>query len=170
MVTNPAKSQAPEQTLDAFIALSQSLRWDHVPEATRANVRRELLDYLGAAIAGRAAAGMPPWLKVLVDAGGRPDARVLGGPRVPAATAALCNGFFGHVLEFDDTHDDAALHASSAAIPAAFATALPTAWLANATRDPARGIEIYRELLARYPMETEAYLRLNWLLQSQNRP
>ncbi|MFN0121749.1 MAG: tetratricopeptide repeat protein [Blastocatellia bacterium] len=45
-----------------------------------------------------------------------------------------------------------------------------TAWLANATRDPARGIEIYRELLARYPMETEAYLRLNWLLQSQNRP
>ncbi len=123
MDTTPHKPAAPEQTLDAFIALSQSLRWDHVPEATRVNVRRELLDYLGAAIAGRAAVGMPPWLKVLVDAGGRPDACVLGGPRVPAATAALCNGYFGHVLEFDDTHDDAALHAGSAAIPAAFAAA-----------------------------------------------
>lgn len=123
MDTASHKPAAPEQTLDAFIALSQSLRWDHVPESTRVNVRRELLDYLGAAIAGRAAVGMPPWLKVLVDAGGRPDARVLGGPRVPAATAALCNGYFGHVLEFDDTHDDAALHAGSAAIPAAFATA-----------------------------------------------
>ena len=42
---------------------------------------------------------------------------------MPAATAALCNGYFGHVLEFDDTHDDAALHAGSAAIPAALATA-----------------------------------------------
>lgn len=114
---------APERTLDAFIALSQALRWERVPEATRANVKRELLDYLGAAIAGRAAAGLPPWLQVFVDAGGRPDARVIGGPRVPAITAALCNGYFGHVLEFDDTHDAAALHAGAAAIPAAFAAA-----------------------------------------------
>ena len=92
-------------------------------EATRASVRRELLDYLGAAIAGRAAAGLPRWLKVLIDMGGRPDARVIGGPRVPAPTAALCNGYYGHVLEFDDTHDEAVLHAGSAAIPAAFAAA-----------------------------------------------
>ncbi len=123
MDTAHNKPAAPEQTLDAFIALSQSLRWEQVPEATRVSVRRELLDYLGAAIAGRAAAGMPPWLKVLIDAGGRPDARVIGGPRVPAITAALCNGYYGHVLEFDDTHDEAALHAGSAAIPAAFAVA-----------------------------------------------
>ncbi len=123
MDTAHAKHHAPEQTLDAFIDLSQSLRWSQVSEATRASVRRELLDYLGAAIAGRAAAGFPPWLKVLVDMGGRPDARVIGGPRVPAPTAALCNGYYGHVLEFDDTHDEAVLHAGSAAIPAAFAAA-----------------------------------------------
>jgi 2-methylcitrate dehydratase PrpD len=114
---------APEQTLDAFIEHSQQLRWDRVPQSTRASVKRELLDYLGAAIAGRAAAGLPAWLKVLIDFGGRPDARVIGGPRVPATTAALCNGYFGHVLEFDDTHDEAVLHAGSAAIPAAFAAA-----------------------------------------------
>lgn len=112
-----------EQTLDAFIELSQALRWEQVPQATRISVRRELLDHLGAAIAGRAAAGLPRWLKVLIDMGGRPDARVIGGPRVPAPTAALCNGYYGHVLEFDDTHDAAVLHAGSAAIPAAFATA-----------------------------------------------
>ena len=114
-------AHAPEQTLDAFIHLSQSLRWEQVPQATRASVRRELLDHIGAAIAGRAAAGLPRWLKVLIDMGGRPDARVIGGPRVPAPTAALCNGYYGHVLEFDDTHDEAVLHAGSAAIPAAFA-------------------------------------------------
>ena len=55
--------------------------------------------------------------------GGRPDARVIGGSRVPATTAALCNGYYGHVLEFDDTHDEAVLHAGSAAIPASFAVA-----------------------------------------------
>ena len=59
MTTAQNKPSAPEQTLDAFIKLSQTLRWDQVPETTRASVRRELLDYLGAAIAGRAAAGMP---------------------------------------------------------------------------------------------------------------
>jgi 2-methylcitrate dehydratase PrpD len=123
MDRQPNATHVSETTLDAFIDLSQTLRWDHVPEATRASVRRELLDYLGAAIAGGAAAGLPRWLKVLIDMGGRPDARVIGGPRVPAPTAALCNGYFGHVLEFDDTHDEAVLHAGSAAIPAAFAAA-----------------------------------------------
>jgi 2-methylcitrate dehydratase PrpD len=123
MGSNDSAVSAPEHTLDAFIELSQRLRWDHVPAATQANVKRELLDYLGAAVAGRAAAGLPRWLKVLVDMGGRPDARVIGGPRVPAPTAALCNGYYGHVLEFDDTHDEAVLHAGSAAIPAAFAAA-----------------------------------------------
>jgi len=123
MGSNLSASTAREQTLDAFMELSQALRWEQVPQATRVSVRRELLDYLGAAIAGRAAAGLPAWLKVLIDMGGRPDARVIGGPRVPATTAALCNGYYGHVLEFDDTHDEAVLHAGSAAIPAAFAAA-----------------------------------------------
>jgi tetratricopeptide (TPR) repeat protein/DNA-binding winged helix-turn-helix (wHTH) protein len=44
-----------------------------------------------------------------------------------------------------------------------------TAWQATAARDPARAIEVYRELIARYPMETEAYQRLNWILQTQER-
>lgn len=114
---------AAEPTLDAFIDWSQRLRWDALPGATRAMLKRELLDYLGAAIAGRAVAGMPPWLKVLTDMGGRPDAAVIGGPCVPAPIAALCNGYFGHVLEFDDTHDEAVLHAGAAAIPAALAAA-----------------------------------------------
>ena len=43
------KPAATEQTLDAFIGLSLSLRWAQVPQATRANVRRELLDYFGSA-------------------------------------------------------------------------------------------------------------------------
>jgi eukaryotic-like serine/threonine-protein kinase len=44
-----------------------------------------------------------------------------------------------------------------------------TAWLANAMRNPARTIEVYRDLIARYPMETEAYQRLSVVLQTQDR-
>ncbi|HWQ32965.1 MAG TPA: tetratricopeptide repeat protein [Blastocatellia bacterium] len=43
------------------------------------------------------------------------------------------------------------------------------AWQAAAAHDPARTIEVYRDLIARYPLETEAYQRLNWAMQAQNR-
>ncbi|MEP7341244.1 MAG: tetratricopeptide repeat protein [Acidobacteriota bacterium] len=43
------------------------------------------------------------------------------------------------------------------------------AWSANAGYDPERAIAAYRELLARYPLETEAYQRLGWALQKLNR-
>lgn len=114
---------AHERIIETYLAHALKSPWSSIADSTRLATRRELLDYVGAAIAGRAAAGMPAWLQVMVDLGGRPDTRIIGGPRVPAPTAALCNGYFGHVLEFDDTHDDAVLHAGSAAIPAAFAAA-----------------------------------------------
>ncbi len=44
-----------------------------------------------------------------------------------------------------------------------------TAWQASAALDPARAIEVYRDLTARYPMETEAYQRLGWVLLTQER-
>ena len=114
---------ATEPVLDSFSEWSRRMRWDNVPDAIRAMVTRELLDYLGGAIAGRSIVGMPAWLQVLIDLGGRPEAQVVGGASVPPQVAALCNGYFGHVLEFDDTHDGATLHAGSAPIPAALAAA-----------------------------------------------
>jgi tetratricopeptide (TPR) repeat protein/DNA-binding winged helix-turn-helix (wHTH) protein len=44
-----------------------------------------------------------------------------------------------------------------------------TAWQATAARQPTRIIEAYRELIARHPLETEAYLRLNQTLRAQER-
>ncbi len=117
-----AKSTA-EPLLDAFIDMSKRLRWGALPESTRAMLKLELLDYLGGAIAGRAVIGMPKWLQNLLAASGGSNAEVIGGPRASAQLAALCNGYFGHVLEFDDTHDTAVLHAGSATIPAALAAA-----------------------------------------------
>ncbi len=43
------------------------------------------------------------------------------------------------------------------------------AWQATAERNSKRAIEVYRDLIARYPLETEAYKRLNNVLQNQER-
>jgi tetratricopeptide (TPR) repeat protein len=44
-----------------------------------------------------------------------------------------------------------------------------TAWSAGASYDLEQAIIAYRELLALYPLETEAYQQLGWLLQRLNR-
>ncbi len=62
--------------------------------------------------------GVPGWIAELAARGGRADAVMVGGAKLPAPTAALANGYYGHVLEYDDTHDAAVLHAGAAAIPA----------------------------------------------------
>ena len=107
----------------AFTQWSSDLNWDALTEKTRKAVKYELLDYLGCLIAGRALMGLPGWVAELADRGGRADAAIVGGPQVPAPIAALANGYYGHVLEYDDTHDGAVLHAGAAAIPAALAAA-----------------------------------------------
>ena len=77
---------------------------------------------MGDMLAGRAALGMPAWLDVVLeDASGSCSAGVAGGTRAAPWTAAMANGYFGHVLELDDTHDLAVLHAGASAIPAAIA-------------------------------------------------
>ena len=118
-----ADSPRSDPVVTAFAQWSLDLRWDALTENTRRAVKYELLDYLGCLIAGRALMGVPAWVAELAGRGGRADAAMVGGPSVPAPIAALANGYYGHVLEYDDTHDGAVLHAGAAAIPAALAAA-----------------------------------------------
>ena len=112
-----------DPVVSGFRDWSRSLRWDDLSPATRKAVTYELLDYFGCLIAGRALMGLPGWIAELAERGGRADAAIVGGASVPAPVAALANGYYGHVLELDDTHDAAVLHAGAAAIPAALAVA-----------------------------------------------
>jgi 2-methylcitrate dehydratase PrpD len=107
----------------AFARWSCGLQWQALEPRVQRAVRDELLDFIGDTIAGRAAVGMPAWLEVLLDDAGRHAASVVGGQRAAPWTAAMANGYFGHVLELDDTHDEAVLHAGASAIPAALAAA-----------------------------------------------
>ena len=118
--SNPITS---DPVVTAFANWSHTLTWDSLNASTKKAVKYELLDYLGCMIAGRAMMGLPGWVAELSDRGGRADAHIAGGAKVPAPIAAMANGYYGHVLELDDTHDVAVLHAGAVAIPAALATA-----------------------------------------------
>jgi 2-methylcitrate dehydratase PrpD len=107
----------------AFATWSFRLQWSGLDARVQQAVRDELLDFMGDMIAGRAAVGMPAWLDVLLDDAARHTGTVLGGQSAAPWTAAMANGYFGHVLELDDTHDEAVLHAGAAVIPAAIAAA-----------------------------------------------
>lgn len=125
MAATSAPTQ-PDPVVSAYCDWSRALAWDRLRPATQKAVKYELLDYLGCMIAGRALMGLPGWIAEQAERGGRADAAIVGGQaagKVPAPIAALANGYYGHVLELDDTHDEAVLHAGAAAIPAALATA-----------------------------------------------
>lgn len=107
----------------AFAEWSCKLRWRDLDASVRRAAHEELLDFVGDLIAGRAAIGMPAWLAILLDDAGVKSATIAGGHRAAAWTAAMANGYYGHVLELDDTHDIAVLHAGASAIPAALAGA-----------------------------------------------
>ncbi len=102
---------------------ASGLRWDSLPEATRAMARRELLDIIGDMAAGYGLLGERPWLQAMAGCGGAGRARLIGGGTAAPGVAALVNGYYAHALEMDDTHDAAVLHAGASVIPAAFAAA-----------------------------------------------
>ncbi|MCC6535340.1 MAG: MmgE/PrpD family protein [Burkholderiales bacterium] len=122
-MTTHAVTAADDSVAARFAAWAPALRWHAFDSEVRRAAASELLDFAGDMIAGRAAVGMPAWLEVLLDDGGKRAATVAGGHQSAPWTAAMANGYFGHVLELDDTHDLAVLHAGASAIPAALAAA-----------------------------------------------
>ena len=109
---------------DGLSAWANALSWDDCPEAVRRVAQYELLDIVGALIAGRSLLGLPPWLAAMIDAsGGEGSGRcdAIGHAGLAPQTAALVNGYFAHALEMDDTHDLAVLHAGATVIPAVLA-------------------------------------------------
>ena len=101
-----------------------------VRDADRARAALHVLDWIGCAAAGaagEAGARLPRICRVW-----KRDRRASCSAAAPRARmAALANGAFGNVLEMDDVHREAILHAGPVVVPAALALA--------AARDRARG-------------------------------
>lgn len=95
---------------------------DLPPRVTRLT-KRFILDTLAVTLAGGRAPGCQQILDQLAAWGGKPEAFVAGGGRLPAPYAALANSLMGHALDYDDTHEPADVHAFSVVLPAVLACA-----------------------------------------------
>jgi 2-methylcitrate dehydratase PrpD len=114
------------KTLAAHLAAAQ---FDDLSPAARHAARRGVLDWVGCALAACRHPEIDILLDVLAEAGGRPQATVLGrGLKLGLIDAPLANGQMGHLLDFDDTHmggqtGGVVLHTSSPVLSALFALA-----------------------------------------------
>lgn len=96
-----------------------------LPPRTVAATKRALLDAIGVSLAATGMGeGCAAFLDLAVEEGGAPLASVLGrSAKVPPAQAAFANGALAHAIDFEDTHDAAAVHPNAATVPAALAVA-----------------------------------------------
>jgi len=99
------------------------LRWDDIPPEVRQAAKLHLLDALGCGIAAHGTDAATECRTVVEELGGIAEASVIGGTRLPAASAALANGTLCQALDFDDTHTEAGCHVSAVIGPVVLAEA-----------------------------------------------
>ena len=111
--------------LTEFLAFrATNLRYEDIPEPARALARQCILDYFGVAIAGADDPLVRIVLDEMVEAGGAPQACVIGhAARLPALSAALVNGAAAHALDYDDVNMAMPGHPSVAILPGLLALA-----------------------------------------------
>lgn len=109
---------------EKFADLVMRTRYADIPAAAIAKAKDCMLDCIGVAIAGSAEAVREPLLQYIAAVGGSPQATLIGtGGKTSVTNAALANGTFGHVLDYDDTNQIFIGHGSVAVVPAILALA-----------------------------------------------
>jgi 2-methylcitrate dehydratase PrpD len=117
------RTQAKDLTRD-LAARASAVSYDALPEPVRALARQCVLDYYGVALAGADDPLVAILLDELIEAGGNPQASLIGhSQRLPALSAALLNGAIGHALDYDDVNLAMPGHPSVAILPGLMALA-----------------------------------------------
>lgn len=103
------------------------LQWEDMPSDARDAVSTLLIDTAGVILAGLKSRECQNLLARHVAWGGTPESSVAGSEqRLPAPAAAFLGGVLAHWWEWDDTHDDSAVHASAVIFPTLLAVAEAT--------------------------------------------
>lgn len=103
---------------------SLRLRYEDIPAEMIADAKWRVLDTIGNMIAGSAEPLAHAVQRAATAFGAGADAKIIpSGVNVPASTAALVNGTFGHAQDFDDTHTATLVHPSAPVLATAFALA-----------------------------------------------
>ena len=90
---------------EKFARLVVNTAYADLPSRAVEKAKECILDCVGVAIAGSAEPVRGPLLHYLNAIGGAEEATIVGlGRRTSITNAALVNGVFGHVLDYDDTN------------------------------------------------------------------
>lgn len=118
---NPGEPDAAE----AIAAYLAKTRFEDLPATVVDAAKASILDTLGCVLAGTPCDDVIAIRKVAIAWGGSASSTLIGsgGVKVPAASAVLGNGAAIHQFDFDDTHDVAVMHPSSASLMPALAVA-----------------------------------------------
>ncbi len=110
------------ESIAAHLARTQ---YEDLPPSVVQATKASILDTLGCVLAGTACEDVVAIRALTAKWGGRPSSTVIGhaGSKVPPASAVLANGAAIHQFDFDDTHDRAVMHPSSASLMPALAVA-----------------------------------------------
>jgi 2-methylcitrate dehydratase PrpD len=122
---------APSEILEASRDLTRKLArfilatgFADLPEAVRQEGSRTLLNWVGCAVGGSRHQTMTNAMAALSPFFGPGQATLLGRcERADILHAALLNGISSHVLDFDDTHIETAIHPAAPVAPAILALA-----------------------------------------------
>lgn len=132
-----------------------------LPADVRTATRRFLLDTLAVMLGGSTAPGVAEVLEEVREWGGAPQSTIaVFGDRVPATHAALVNAVMAHALDFDDTFDEAGLHANVCVVPALLAAA-ETVGADGATVLAAHAIGL--EVACRMALAAGKAIKYGWL-------
>ncbi len=114
-------------TLGATEALSDFVsdtKADAIPEEAVARAKASVLDWIGSAYSGKGSLTDGILYHRVKESGGRRIATLVGCKRsAPPEEAALYNGAVSSVMEIDDVHEEAGIHAGIGVIPASLAVA-----------------------------------------------
>jgi 2-methylcitrate dehydratase PrpD len=109
------------QALTRFI---RDTRFEDLPAPVRHAAERTLINWIGCAIGGAPHETVTRAVEALAPFFGPPQATLLGRrERADILHAALLNGISSHVLDFDDTHIETAIHPAAPVLPAILALA-----------------------------------------------
>ena len=122
MAAVSSSSSERAEFASVFAEYAAPLRGEDLPSDAIVAAKTNLFDTLACAIAGANAAGVAEVRELAVSWGGAPQAPIwCSRSRVPAHHAAWVNAMMAHARDFDDTHDEAVLHAGVSVVPAALA-------------------------------------------------
>ncbi|TRZ74900.1 MAG: MmgE/PrpD family protein [Deltaproteobacteria bacterium] len=96
------------------------LKYENLPEEVIELAKAGIMDWLGVAVGGANHEGVLILKDLIKESGGNQESTVIAqNMRTSAPWAALINGTTAHVLDFDDTHEDSILHATTPILSAA---------------------------------------------------